>query len=166
VLFTLLSTFGIFLNAMGVFYSKNGHIPFAIIVFIFTIFTQAFVMFYFIGVARFLDNLHNEINASENPETVKSTWIKALERYRHNSTINKRKVIPWTMLTLVLGMIAFFMGGAHDSGITDKYIHVGTVYGFLVSLLLSAFFQWNYLGKNHEILRIIKTGFEIEDHQM
>ena len=57
----LLMVFGIVLTAgvaLGWWEVGFGHIQLAIVTFIYTIFAQAFVMFYFIGVARLMNNVY------------------------------------------------------------------------------------------------------------
>jgi len=63
---------GIFLTttvALGWFDLSFGHIKLAIPTFIYVMFIQAFVMFYFIGIARLVENvwnaLHSEANLNE-----------------------------------------------------------------------------------------------------
>ena len=67
---------------------------------------------------------------------------------------------------LILGMIAFLLGGAHDTGMVLKTTHSGVVYGFTGAALIGFFRQWFYLGKSHILLRKIKSLFEIPDHSM
>ncbi len=67
---------------------------------------------------------------------------------------------------LVLGMIAFLLGGAHDTHLVSKSTHAGVVYGFLVAALIGFVRQWFYLGKMHHLLRKLKALFQIPDGQM
>ena len=67
---------------------------------------------------------------------------------------------------LVLGMIAFLLGGAHDTNLVSKTTHSGVVYGFLAAMLIGFVRQWHYLKVGHISLRKIKTLFEIPDGQM
>jgi hypothetical protein len=150
-----------------------GHIEVAIPSFIYTIFAQAFVMFYFIGVSRLVDNvdaiLSTETNLNElfeNPPEDLEPYAKKVKQFVHESTVAKRQTIPWTMLMLILGMIAFLLGGAHDTNLVSKTTHSGVVYGFLVAMIIGFFRQWYYLGKAHILLRKIKGLFEIPDGQM
>jgi uncharacterized membrane protein len=60
---------GIFLTttvALGWVDINFGHIQLAIPTFMFVIFIQAFVMFYFIGVARLVENVWNALNSEAN----------------------------------------------------------------------------------------------------
>jgi uncharacterized membrane-anchored protein len=84
----------------------------------------------------------------------------------NDTTLSKRKTIPWTMMMLTLGMLAFLLGGAHDTGLVEKIIHSGVVYGFLAAMLIGFYKQWNYLGKNHLLLRNLKSLFSLPDNQM
>ena len=58
-----------------------SHIQVAIPAFIFTIFTQAFVMFYFIGVARLTINVYNILNSETNLKELFDTPPEDLAPY-------------------------------------------------------------------------------------
>lgn len=150
-----------------------SHIQVAIPTFIYTIFAQAFVMFYFIGVSRLVNNinliLHSEKNLTElfeKPPEDLTPYLEKAKRFVHEADLAKRQTIPWTMLMLILGMIAFLLGGAHDTGMVQKTTHSGVVFGFLVSMLIGFFRQWWFLGKTHLLLRRVKTLFDIPDASM
>lgn len=150
-----------------------SHIQIAIPTFIYTIFAQAFVMFYFIGVARLVENIDlivsTKTNLNElfdNPPDDLSPYIEKVKKFVQDSTLAKRQTIPWTILMLILGMIAFLLGGAHDTGMVQKTTHSGVVYGFTAAMLIGFVRQWYYLGKTHILLRKVKTLFEIPDGQM
>jgi ABC-type multidrug transport system fused ATPase/permease subunit len=160
--------------AMGwVHIEKFGHIKVAIPSFIFTVFAQAFVMFYFIGVARLVENVRTILTSGQSldelfekaPADLKP-YREKVQRFHHEAELCKRQTIPWTMLMLVLGMIAFFLGGAHDTGMVAKHVHSGVVYGFAAAMIIGFFRQWYYLGKSHKLLRELKTLFQIPDGQM
>ena len=143
-----------------------GHIKLAIPTFMYVIFIQAFVMFYFIGVARLVENvwnaLHSEANLNElfdNPPADLEPYKKKVARYVHESQLSKRQTIPWTMLMLVLGTIAFLLGGAHDTGMVTKVVHSGVAYGFFAAMLIGFWRQWYYLGKSHILLGEMKSLF-------
>ncbi|MAF78144.1 MAG: hypothetical protein CME60_08275 [Halobacteriovoraceae bacterium] len=159
--------------AMGWVTLAFGHIQLALVSFLYTIFAQAFVMFYFIGVARLMNNiyqvLHSENNLHElfdNPPEDLSPYKKKVVKFVQDSDRCKRQTIPWTMLMLVLGSIAFLLGGAHDTGLVSKVVHSGVVYGFMAAMFIGFFRQWYYLGKAHLLLRKVKTLFSIPDGQM
>lgn len=150
-----------------------SHIKLAIPSFIYVIFAQAFVMFYFIGVSRMVDNIYEVIFSEgdlkelfdDAPNDLKPYQDK-VKRYQYQSTLCKRQTIPWTMLMLVLGMIGFLLGGAHDTGMVEKIVHSGVVYGFLAAMMIGFFKQWQYLGKSHKLLREIKALFSLSDDAM
>jgi hypothetical protein len=143
-----------------------GHIQLSIPTFMYVIFIQAFVMFYFIGVSRLVENVWTALNSTENlselfdsvPEDL-GPYKKKVARYVHESQLSKRQTIPWTMLMLVLGTIAFLLGGAHDTGLVRKIIHSGVAYGFLASMVIGFVRQWIYLGKSHLLLGEMKGLF-------
>ncbi len=150
-----------------------SHIQIAIPAFIFTIFTQAFVMFYFIGVARLTINVYNILNSETNLKELFDTPPEDLEPYIsqtkklvEDAERSKRQTIPWTILMLLLGMIAFLLGGAHDTGLVQKTTHSGVVLGFFASMTIGFFRQWYYLGKSHLLLRKLKSLYEIPDGSM
>lgn len=150
-----------------------GHIQLAIPTFMYTIFIQAFVMFYFIGVARLVENVWNALNSDANlselfeePPADLEPYKKKVARFVHESQLSKRQTIPWTMLMLVLGTIAFLLGGAHDTGMVTKVVHSGVAYGFIVAMLIGFFRQWYYLGKSHKLLREMKGLFGMSDDAM
>ena len=159
--------------ALGWVHLEFSHIQLAIPSFIYVIFIQAFVMFYFIGVARLVENvwnaLHSEANLNElfeEPPTDLEPYKKKVARFVHETQLSKRQTIPWTMLMLVLGTIGFLLGGAHDTGLVAKTVHSGVAYGFLVAMLIGFFRQWYYLGKTHKLLRDIKGLFGISGDAM
>ncbi|MFP5386796.1 MAG: hypothetical protein ACLGHN_11995 [Bacteriovoracia bacterium] len=150
-----------------------GHIQLAIPTFMYVIFIQAFVMFYFIGVARLVENVWNALNSEENLSELfeesppdLEPYKKKVARYVHESQLSKRQTIPWTMLMLVLGTIAFLLGGAHDTGLVSKVVHSGVAYGFLASMFIGFVRQWYYLGKSHKLLGEMKGLFGISRDAM
>ena len=159
--------------ALGWFPISFGHIQIAIPTFMFTIFIQAFVMFYFIGVARLVENVWNALNSTANltelfdePPQDLEPYKKKVARFVHESQLSKRQTIPWTMLMLVLGTIAFLLGGAHDTGMVSKVVHSGVAYGFFAAMLIGFVRQWHYLGKSHFLLRDMKGLFGMSDDAM
>jgi len=172
----VIMVFGIFTTAsvaLGWLSIDFGHIQLAIPTFMFTIFIQAFVMFYFIGVARLVENvwnaLHSEGNLNElfdNPPQDLEPYKKKVARFVHESQLSKRQTIPWTMLMLILGTIAFLLGGAHDTGMVEKVTHSGVAYGFIGAMMIGFFRQWFYLGKSHVLLGDLKALFGISRDAM
>ena len=159
--------------ALGWFSLSFGHIQLAIPSFLFTIFIQAFVMFYFIGVARLVENVWNALNSQqnlgelfENPPSDLDPYKTKVSRYVHESQLSKRQTIPWTMLMLILGTLAFLLGGAHDTGMVSKIVHSGVAYGFFAALLIGFVRQWHYLGKSHQLLGELKQLFGISRDRM
>ncbi len=172
----ILMVLGILLTALSALkfvILPYGHIQLAIPAFLYTIFIQAFVMFYFIGVARLANNVFtvitSETNLHELFENVPSDlgpYIKDTKKFFQDAERCKRQTIPWTILMLVLGMIAFLLGGAHDTGLVSKTVHSGVVLGFIVAMIIGFFRQWYYLGKSHILLRKLKALYQIPDGQM
>lgn len=159
--------------ALDIVQLELGHIEVAIPTFIYTIFAQAFVMFYFIGVSRLINNVQQILTSRtqlkelfDNPPENLDPYLKKVEHFVRDSDTCKRQTIPWTMLILILGMIAFLLGAAHDTGMVSKPVHSGVVYGFLMAVIIGFFRQWHYLGKSHTLLRKVKTLFSIPDHSM
>lgn len=159
--------------ALGWVTLPYSHIQTALPSFLFLIFIQAFVMFYFIGVARLVENVWNVLNSSNNlhelfdePPTDLAPYKKRVARFVHESSLSKRQTIPWTILMLVLGSIGFLLGGAHDTGLVEKTVHSGVVYGFMVAMFIGFFRQWIYLGKSHLLLRDMKGLFGMSSDQM
>lgn len=150
-----------------------SHIQIAIPAFIFTIFIQAFVMFYFIGVAKLALNVYSIVTTQHNlgelfdspPEDL-TPYISQTKKLLEDADRCKRQTIPWTILMLLLGMIAFLLGGAHDTGLVQKTTHSGVVLGFFVAMTIGFFRQWYYLGKSHILLRKLKSLYEIPDGAM
>ena len=159
--------------ALGWISLSYGHIQLAIPTFMFTIFIQAFVMFYFIGVARLVENVWNALNSQGNlnelfeaiPDDLEP-YKKKVARYVHESQLSKRQTIPWTMLMLILGTRAFLLGGAHDTGMVRKVVHSGVAYGFFVAMGIGFVRQWHYLGKSHKLLGEMKALFGISRDAM
>ena len=150
-----------------------GHIELALVSFIYTIFVQSFVMFYFIGVSRLVRNIYQILQSEqhlpelfEHPPTDLAPYLKKTAKFVQDTNLCKRKVIPWTMLMLLLGTLAFLLGAAHDTGMVDRTTHSGVVYGFIVAMLLGFAHQWHYLKVGHRTLRKVKTLYQIPDGQM
>lgn len=159
--------------ALGWMHIDFGHIQLAIPTFMYVIFIQAFVMFYFIGVARLVENVWNALNSEgnlhelfDNPPEDLEPYKKRVARFVHETQLSKRQTIPWTMLMLILGTIAFLLGGAHDTGMVRKVVHSGVAYGFLVAMLIGFVRQWHYLGKSHFLLGDLKGLFGISRDAM
>jgi len=159
--------------AMGWLDIGFGHIQLAIPAFMYVIFIQAFVMFYFIGVARLVENVWNALNSEGNLNELfedipadLEPYKKKVARYVHESQLSKRQTIPWTMLMLILGTIAFLLGGAHDTGLVSRVVHSGVAYGFLAAMAIGFVRQWYYLGKSHKLLGEIKGLFGISRDAM
>ena len=173
ILLMMLSVIGVILSAMGWIHLGFGHIKLAIPTLLYCIFTQAFVMFYFIGVSRFINNiwgiLHRESDLTELfeiPPKDLAPYIKKTRKFVDESTRYKRQTIPWTMLMLTLGIIAFLLGAAHDTGLVEKATHVGPVYGLTAASAIGFFRQWHYLGRAHLLLRKIKSLYTLPNAQM
>ena len=151
----------------------QSHIQVAIPAFIFLIFIQAFVMFYFIGVARLVENVWNVLQSEQNlhelfdsPPADLAPYKKRVARFVHESALCKRQTIPWTMLMLVLGSIGFLLGGAHDTGMVARTVHAGVIYGFMAAMVIGFVRQWIYLGKSHVLLRELKGLFGMSSDAM
>jgi hypothetical protein len=171
---TYLALLFIIASAMNWLPLSFNHIKIAVPFFIFMIFEQAFVMFFFIGVYRLTVNVYQsletrnfeELGIAPVDEANLASLTDKAKTYLQSSNLSKRKIIPWTMLTLTLGTFAFLLGGAHDTGLVAKHVHSGVVLGFVIAASLSSFFQWRYLGKIHLLLRKLKSTFDLPDHQM
>src|SRR5690606_17644739 len=84
--------------ALGWLNIDFGHIQLAIPSFMYVIFIQAFVMFYFIGVARLVENVWNVLNSEANlselfevPPADLEPYKKKVARYIHESQLSKRQ---------------------------------------------------------------------------
>lgn len=161
------------MTALGWLELTMTHIQLAIPTFIFVIFAQAFVMFYFIGVARLAEKVQEVLTSESNlgelfeqaPDDL-APYTKKVKQYVYQTSLSKRQTIPWTMLMLILGTFAFLLGGAHDTGLVRKIVHSGVVYGFLAAAVIGFVRQWYYLGKTHKLLREMKALFSIPDDSM
>ena len=173
ILLSLLSLVLVIVSAHGWISLHLGHIKISIPVFIAIMFIQSFTMFYFIGVEKMTANVVNCLQTEtrlehlfDNPPSDLRPYMKQVSRMYFEAKLCKRQTIPWIMLTLVLGMTAFLLGGAHDTGLVEKTIHSGVSYGLGASLCLGFFRQWHYLGKAHRLLYKLKALFEIPHGQM
>ncbi|MCY4523148.1 MAG: hypothetical protein OXB84_00270, partial [Halobacteriovoraceae bacterium] len=88
-------------------------------------------------------------------------YQKTVKHLNHQATVSKRGTIPWTMLMITLGSIAFLLGAAYDTGLVEKTTHSGVAYGFNAAAIIGIIRQWHFLSKNHILLRKLKTLFEI-----
>jgi hypothetical protein len=161
------------LLALNVVHLKFSHIQLAIPAFLYTIFAQAFVMFYFIGVSRLTNNVYSIVASGaslnelfDNPPEDLSPYIEKTKKFVEEADRSKRQTMPWTILMLILGMIAFLLGGAHDTGLVQKTTHSGVVLGFFIAMMIGFFRQWYYLGKSHLLLRKLKKLYGMPDAQM
>ena len=161
------------LLALNVVHLSFSHIQLSIPAFIYTIFAQAFVMFYFIGVARLTNNVYSIVASGQNlgelfdnPPSDLTPYIEKTKKFVEEADRSKRQTIPWTILMLILGMIAFLLGGAHDTGMVQKTTHYGVVLGFFSAMMIGFFRQWYYLGKSHILLRKLKGLYMMPDAQM
>lgn len=161
------------LTALGLMELSLGHISVAIPSYIYTIFAQAFIMFYFLGVAKLTNNVMYIIKSKTNLDEIfeeapddLAPYEKKLNQFVHEANTAKRQTVPWSIMMVVLGMIAFLLGGAHDTNIVSKTTHSGVVYGFIVAMTIGFVRQWYYLGKAHILLRKLKALFSIPDAQM
>lgn len=161
------------LLALNLVQLKFSHIQLSIPAFIYTIFAQAFVMFYFIGVSRLTNNVYSIVATGtnlkelfDNPPEDLTPYIEKTKKFVEEADRSKRQTIPWTILMLILGMIAFLLGGAHDTGLVQKTTHSGVVLGFFAAMMIGFFRQWYYLGKSHLLLRKLKGLYMMSDAQM
>lgn len=173
ILIMISSVFLTIMTALGWIDISFTHIQLAIPTFIFLIFAQAFVMFYFIGVSRLSEKVQEVLMTEGNlgelfdeAPTDLEPYKKKVKKYVYQTSLSKRQTIPWTMLMLILGTIGFLLGGAHDTGLVRKIVHSGVVYGFLAATIIGFVRQWYYLGKSHKLLREMKALFSIPDNQM
>ena len=173
VLLMILSILLTTLVAKGLVTLPLGHILIAIPTFLYCIFAQAFIMFFFVGVNRFVENVHGVLSSGtkleelfETPPADLTPYLKSMNKFVYDAKLFKRQTVPWSALMLVLGMIAFFLGGAHDTGLVSKEIHSGVVYGFIMAAGIGSVRQWIYLGRAHKLLRQLKGTFSLEDAAM
>lgn len=162
-------------SAHRMFNLQIDHIMLSIFIFLYTIFVQAFIMFYFIGVSRLVQNIVDLLLESksenlqklfDNPPRDLAPYVKKSRRSLDRVQRYKRKNIPWTMLILTLGTIAFLLGGAHDTNLVSRSTHAGVVYGFLMAVLIGSYKAWHLLQKCHLSLRELKILFEIPIQKM
>ena len=173
ILFMLLGMTLTTVVALGWVETPFQHITLAIASFLYTLFTQAFVMFYFIGINRLMKNIYEILHSSaslkdlfDSPPKDLAPYKKKTLKFVQDSDRCKRQTIPWTMLILVLGTIAFLLGGAHDTGLVAKTTHSGVAYGFMAALFIGFFRQWYYLKISHQTLKKAKTLYQIPHGQM
>ena len=102
----------------------------------------------------------------EVPPTDLAPYVEKTKKFVEDADRCKRQTIPWTILMLILGMIAFLLGGAHDTGLVQKSTHSGVVLGFFIAMSIGFFRQWYYLGKSHLLLRKLKSLYGMADGQM
>lgn len=150
-----------------------SHIALSIPLILMIIFSQAFIMFYFIGVHRLVENVMNVLHSKtdlyqlfDEPPSDLNPYLKEVNLISYQTSLCKRQTIPWSALILVLGILAFLLGAAYHTGQVEKPVHVGVVYGFLTSFSIGFFKQWKYLGKAHILLRKLKATFNLSDDRM
>lgn len=149
------------------------HISLSIPLILLLIFTQAFIMFYFIGVSRLVDNIMGHLNSRQGLDQLFDTppedltpYQQKMNRIHYQTSMFKRQTVPWSALIITLGIFGFLLGAALDTGNTSYEVHVGVVYGFSIAFLIGFYKQWIYLGKAHLVLREVKYLFMISDDSM
>lgn len=160
--------------AYGMIPSEFGHIGLSIPYILFLIFTQAFIMFYFIGVHRLVENVLTVLTTRqdlgslfEEPYPSDLTiYQKDVNRLHYQTNLSKRQTVPWTGLILTLGILAFLLGGAHHTGQVSRIIHVGVIFGFAIAFSIGFYKQWKYLGKVNIYLRELKETFGLSQNSM
>jgi hypothetical protein len=162
-----------FLSAIGYDFLDIDHIRLAIPSFLLVIFVQAFVMFFFIGCYRLIENVFLSLSQEssldelfEVPPQDLTPYLRKTKTLYYQAKVAKRQTTAWAVLMLLLGMIAFLLGGAYDTGLVSIYAHAGVVYGFMIVMYIGVWRQWIYLTKAHQNLRVLKALFEIPDAQM
>ena len=159
-------------TALGFFSTTLMHIPLAIATFLVTLLTEALVMFYTIGVHRMMVNIDE---ALKSPATIASLdipskdlrpYLKKTEKFVRDAKLCKRRCIPWAMLMITLGSLAFLLGAAHDTGLVARTTHSGVSYGFLMAMILGSIHQWRFLVLGHKLLRKAKALFDLPDEEM
>lgn len=153
--------------ALDFFSLPIGHILISIFSMILVIFTQAFVIFYFIGAARLAKNVFLALNSDKHlnglfenlPHDI-GPYIKESKRLAAEADRFKRQTVPWGILILLLGMLAFLLGAATDTRMVDKTIHTGVVLGFFVAMAIGVFKQWHYLKKSKQTIVQIRALFD------
>lgn len=171
------------LQIMGLFFTiacahtwiqvELHHISIAIPLLLYTIFAQAFIMFYLIGVSRLCANVYELLVQERDLGTLFEAPPQDLTPYREKSLqyardtkIYKSKAIPWTGMILLLGALGFLMGGAADTGVVEVSVHSGLIYGLVMASLIGFYKQWRMLGLSHKRLRRLKRLFGMSDQVM
>ena len=160
--------------AYGFFPQQHSHIALSIPFIMYLIFSQAFIMFYFIGVHRLVENVLTALQSSTQLDTLfdppfpsdLTPYQKNVNKLFYQTNLCKRQTIPWTALILVLGIVAFLLGGAYHTGQVDRMVHVGVVLGFAAAFCIGFFKQWMYLGRANKYLRELKELFNISRNTM
>lgn len=174
LLLSFISFWYIVAVAYGKMPSEFGHIGLSIPYILFLIFTQAFIMFYFIGVHRLVENVLSVLTSKQDlgslfdepyPEDLTS-YNKDVNRLYYQTNFSKRQTIPWTGLILALGILAFLLGGAYHTGQVSRVVHVGVIYGFAIAFSIGFYKQWKYLGKVNVYLRELKDIFGLSKNSM
>lgn len=160
--------------AYGKMPSEFGHIGLSIPFIMFLIFSQAFIMFYFIGISRLVENVLNVLNSKQQLETLfdepfpkdLTPYRKDVNRLHYQTSLCKRQTIPWTALILILGIVAFLFGGAFHTGQVSRMVHVGLILGFAIAFSFGFYKQWTYLGRANKYLRELKNLFNLSHDTM
>jgi hypothetical protein len=98
ILFSLTLIFLTILNAFGYIWHELSHIKLAIATYLLTIFVQAFVMFYFIGVARLVNSVYFILTSRNNLNELFDTppdnlepYLKKVSQFVNVTTLSKRQ---------------------------------------------------------------------------
>ncbi|MDH4467834.1 MAG: hypothetical protein QE271_07235 [Bacteriovoracaceae bacterium] len=180
-LLSLITFFGWFTAAVayGLVPTTLSHILLAVPFVIVLIFVLAFVMFYFMGVRQLVVNVMHGLQTSnreqlgqffscsdeEIPKDL-TPYLSKLNRFYYVVNQAKRKSIPWCILILILGILAFLLGAAHHTQVVDKSIHLGVVIGYLVASTLGWVWMMKYLREANKTLRQVKELFGLKSNQM
>lgn len=133
--------------AYGKMPSEFGHIALSIPFIMFLIFSQAFIMFYFIGIHRLVENVLNVLNSKQQLDTLfdapfpedLTPYRKDVNRLHYQTNLCKRQTIPWTELMLDSWNHSFFIWWSFSYGTSQSMVHLGLLW--LCSCLYSRFLQ-------------------------
>ena len=147
----LISLLGLLITGLQGFFHFNiykaNHISFAFITTIFYMFTQTFIMFYFIGAGK----------------KIKETILNYdLNKSIYQEVIDIKKVLfkPLTLNMLFVGA-AFILGGGVHTGVVNKYWHTGLFFISFLHYFKVILIQHQSFIKNSYIL--LEVGKDLEN---
>ena len=117
------------------------HVVLALTAVSLALFAHTMTMFYFIGTAKKIK------------EFIESWEDDVRTEIRARTIATKKALFPMIMLSCLLLMAAFILGGAHDARVVSRSVHTWVAYGALLVHVHTASLETIHLLRNVNLIR-------------